>query len=251
MLEQAQKHGRDILEDILRLISTYYTLGYGSIDQTIEEWTRSDDYKQDLIAMRDIYGLRNSPNKEQFLKSLPSLSKISEGFPQVSLVLADMIGIRLAHSRLCFGVRNEELGANVDIHFKMNYFPALIFVKGFGLKAQVGLLLFNLCNTKTILKKCEEQSTVPAFTKSCKTSSYLMKQQLAPFICKKKFTKFIKSLTMDAYMLFQVWKNVIGSNRVPLSEETMITHFHKRVLKAQPLDLHKWTQLLSEEDSKN
>lgn len=251
MLEKAQIHGRDLLEDILRLISAYYTFGYGNIDRVIEEWTGSDDYKRNLIAMRDIYGLRNSPSTSQFRQSLPSLSKITEGFPQVSLVLAGMIGAQLDQSRLWSHIRDSDLGATVDLHFKMLFFPVLILTRC-SLKAQVGLIVFNLCNTRSILKKRDKRTrtTISAFKKSCSSSTYLMEQNLASQECKRKFTQFVESLTLDANTMFQVWQKVIGSNRVPICAVTKVTHFHEKVLKAQPLNLHKWTELLGEGNSR-
>lgn len=244
MATQAEKHRRNFLRDVFSLIATYYTVGYDSIDEIIRKWTWSREYEEELISMRDIYGIDNSP--KQNLGSLPSLCKICEAFPHVSLVFSDMIKDSLATSNLWFYAESDDVGADVQFHIKMNYFPALIDLDEGGLKAQVCFLLYNLCNAKAIIKNDgkKKRSVVAAFMRSCKLSSHLAKQSLAPLQSRRKFTEFIQSQPVDAELLCCVWNKVIGKNILPVIEELMISHFHKKVLMAQPLNLRKWNQLL-------
>lgn len=247
MLDKAQKNGRDFLKDIFDLILIFISQG-NNIDK-MTKGPQSDRKRQNLITMRKVYNLKkNCP----FYECSPTLSRIGAAFPHVTLVLSDMMRARSGGPQWKMWVKDCDLGAAVHDHFKMCYFPGLIDLEGFSFKAQVGLLLYNLCNARSITISSQNQKTIVlAFIASCQLSSGIIEQRMAPLQARKMFTEFIETLNLDSQMLYSVWNTVVGENYIPINSITLLTHFHEKVLRAQPLDQQKWRQLMDTENSKS
>lgn len=243
MDEKAKEHGREPLDDIFRIISLYHTHG-ANIDKLIELPSTSGEIKISLITLKSIYGLKiSAPSTE----CTPTLARVADAFPHVSLVIADMLNSAPGGSRLRFCSSPKDLGAEVHFHFKMNYFSSLIDTSA-GWKAQIALLVHNLCHSKSILKTGGAKEIGAAFSASCKISANMRNLRLAPADARQKFTEYItESFTFDADSLSRVWDQVIGSTTIFLCG-TLITPFHEQVLNEQPLNLSKWRDLLDRID---
>lgn len=237
----AQQNGRDLLEDVLRIISVYFTHGT-NIEKTLDSSLTTDETKRILIILKTIYELKSIT---QLNECTITMSRVAEAFPHVSLVIADMLNNDPGGPGLRFCVTSKDLGADVHFHFKMNYFPSLIDVESCW-KAQIALLVHNLCHAKSILKTSGAKDIGPAFGLSCKVSTRMMKECLAPADARKKFTEFIiESFEFSAEALSHVWDQVIGEKKI-LSFGTLITPFHEQVLSQQPLNLFKWQKILEQ-----
>lgn len=241
MKKKAEEHSRNLLQDVFHMIFIYLSNG-SNIDRIIEKKKTLEHIRQILITMKSIYGFNNSPSSAEC--SAFTLGRIAEAFPHVALVLADMLDSSPGNLSIRFCVSAFDLGAEVNFHFKLNYFPSLIDTT--DSKAQVALLLYNLCNSKSILNTSSNKNIVLAFMMSCRISGRFMDLRLAPADARKKFTEYIiKSVHIDADSLNVVWNRVIGENLIPINAQTRLTAFHERVLQEQPLNLFKWRLLLT------
>lgn len=250
MLDKSLKKNRVFQNDIFDLILICICQG-NNIDRIIKQWPRnlSDKKRKNLITMKEIYNLKgNIPHYD----CSPTLSRIAAAFPQVTISLTELVKANPDGPQLNEWVKDGELGAAVPHHFKMIYFPGLIDLDGFCFKAEVGLLLFNLCHAKSIANSSSPRmNIVIAFRTSCQISAGIIEERMAPPRSKQEFTKFIKSFDFQPQMLFNVWNAVIGENYIPTDSITLRSYFHEKVLLAQPLDEYKWRELMDSENREN
>lgn len=245
MMTIAQQHGRDFVDDAIRLITVYFTRRTNNLDKVLNEWADVDSQKYCFQKLIQIYGIRS---RTDYFEPHPTLSRIAEALPHVSLVMCDQIDSPTSSALLPW-VTNAELGIPVHRHFKMNYYPGLVDVQEGGLKAKAGLLLANLCYAKVMIKTSKgRMSPVQSFVAACRFADNLMAQQLAPSKSKRAFTKYVESLPLDARIMNEVWKAVLDGGRIKGSD-ICLTSFHEQVYRAQPLTLAKWQLLLEENAS--
>lgn len=241
MLEKAVENDRNFMKDIFVMILIYISES-NNIDRLLEKWHKSDERRENFITMKRIYDLRSHC---EFYECYPTLSRIATAFSHVTLVLTDMMKNNPDYNlRPRFWLSTKDLGAVVHDHFKMAYYPGMIVFQDCSFKLQVGLFLHNLCHAKAIAKSGSERSISTAFVSSCHIAFGIINQQMAPLQAREQFTALIENMDFDAEMLSKVWNTVIGTISIPLTRVTRLTCFHEKVLKAQPLDEHKWRQIM-------
>lgn len=245
MMATADRLGRDFLDDAMSLIAIHYTQGTNNLQRIASSMGgRGDTQAQRrLQALAEAYGIRTSA---RYCDRHPTLGRIAEALPHVSLVLCDRLAAG-PRPTLRAPIADEELGAAVELHFRMSYFPGLIDVDACGVRGEVGLLLFNLCQALAVVRTSGARlGRVQAFAASCKYSTSVMGQQLAPPETRVRFTRFVERTPISAETLETVWRRVLGDAYVATTETTSVTQFHQCVYRAQPLSLAKWRQLLRE-----
>lgn len=242
MQARARSSGREFLEDVLRLIAVYWKYGSNNTVRILSDFDGTSELRQRLIDMINVYDIMD---EVFYYQPNPTLERIAEAFPHISLVVAGEINANPAMG-LKLKVTDKDLGQRVHYLFKLSCFPGMIHI-GSRVKAQACLLLFNLCYSKALYNTySSDKSIVSAFMHSCRFSTDIMEQSLVLLVSRLKFTEYIEGIAPSAELLHRVWTSVIGELEVPLIDVTAVTPFHERVLRSQPMYLVTWKRLLNE-----